>query len=324
MRSSLIVLKQLLCVALLVCTLCACDSKQPPLRVALLEWPPYELAFWARENQWFNKENAVLLEYKTPSEVTRAFATDSVDIIAVTNDFALTLLEHHPDTRAFILIDSSNGGDTVLSRTKLKPGDSFKDKQIGLESGPLGAYMLARFMETFEITSADLNIKYVDIPGQLEMWNANSIDLLITYEPIRSKILQQGAEEIFTSKDIPNEIVDVFLIREDKIALQKENLTAFVSGWFKAVDDLKKNKPELFEFVANRLNISKETAVETFKQVYVPNYSENMALLSGQNKDYLVGLNKNEQVLIDKGLIKKPVNKEALVTVRALNLLKSN
>ncbi len=312
------------CILLLVISLLnGCEQKKEPLRVALLEWPPYELAFWAYENNWFTNENAVLLEYKTPAEVTRAFTTGAVDIVAVTSDFALTLMEQNPDTRIFIVIDASNGGDTVLSKSPMDRQSNFKGKTIGVESGPLGSFMLARFMDKFAIERAELTIKYVDIPGQEEMWDQDQLDLLITYDPIRSKLKAKGAHEIFTSKEIPNEIIDVFLIRETKLESQKENLKAFITGWFKAVSDLHENKSSLFSFIGQRENLPAGTVQSIFKEVYVPGYAENMAQLSGKNIEFLSGLELHEKIMIEKKLMKRSVDKSKLVTNEGLLLIEN-
>ncbi|MBU2862288.1 ABC transporter substrate-binding protein [Reinekea forsetii] len=301
-----------------------CKPKSEPLRVALLEWPPYELAFWARENNWFNEEQAVLLEYKTPAEVTRAFATGAVDIIAVTSDFALTLMEQHPDTRIFLVIDASNGGDTVLAREPLTKNDDFTNRRIAVESSPLGSYMLARFMDKFSIQDGVLDIQYVDIPGQVEAWNKSNVDLLITYEPIRSILKSQGAFEVFTSKDIPNEILDVFLIRESTITDQSKNLTAFIEGWFRAVSDLKEGKPEVYEFIGKRERIPSTVVSEIFEDIYVSSYIDNISLLSGKNISLLQSLNQHEKIMIDKKLMGVNVDKIKLITDQGLLLVEPN
>jgi NitT/TauT family transport system substrate-binding protein len=302
--------------------LSACQPRQEPLRIALLEWPPYELAFWARENNWFTNEQVVLLEYKTPAEVARAFTTGAVDIIALTSDFALTLSEEYPDTRIIVVIDSSNGGDSVLSKQPLKRGDNFKGKRIGLESGPLGSYMLSRFMEKFAIKESDLTIKYVDIPAQLNMWQAEAIDLLITYDPIRSKLKSQGAFEIFNTREIPNEIIDVFLMREKQIETQQAHLKAFLSGWFKAVEDLKRKNPLVYQFIGEREDIASEVIQEIFNDISVPSLSENISLLSDKNT-FIANLKQHEKVMLKKKLMSKTVDKEPLVTNQALQLLES-
>ena len=307
-----------------IALLSGCQKQQAPLRVALLEWPPYELAFWARENNYFSSEQVTLLEYKTPAVVSRAFATGAVDIIAVTSDFALALMEDIPETRLFIVIDASNGGDTVLSKQPMKKGDSFKGKRIGFESGPLASYMLARFKEKFSINDDELKSKFVDIPGQIDMWEADEIDLLITYDPIRNKLKSQGAYEIFSSREIPNEIIDVFVIRAEAIETQKENLKAFVGAWFKAVDELHAQSPELIEFIGARENLSPSMVRDMFKDIYVPSYSENVAYLSGNDEAFIGGFKQHEQIMLEQKMMKNVVDKHTLITNKALLLLEKN
>lgn len=297
----------------------ACSESKPPLRVALLEWPPYELAFWAREQGWLNPEQIKLLEYKTPAEVARAFASGSVDIIAVTTDFALSLAHQYPDTRIFLVIDASNGGDVVLSRAPVNDPADLKGKRIAVEAGPLGSYMLTRFRDHFGLDKADLSIDYVDIPAQVDHWRNTDVDLLITYEPNRSRVLDLGATEVFSSRQIPNEIVDVFLVRQATLDHRQEALQHMVEAWFKAVADLKAAKPALFEFIGQRESIPATVVKEALlEQILVPDRTKNMRLLSGQDPSFLDGLERNENSMRSAGIIGGAVDRQSLVTHKLL------
>lgn len=296
--------------------LSACGQSTPPLRVALLEWPPYELAFWAEHNGWLDKEKIELLEYKTPAEVTRSFASGAVDIIAVTTDFALALAAQHPDTRIVLVIDASNGGDVVLSRQALDPSQNLKGKTIAVEAGPLGNYMLSRFLNRFGLKRSDMNIEYVDIPQQVDYWKNNDVELLITYEPNKTRLMNEDAQVIFSSKDIPNEIVDVFLVRESLLQDRKSDLMHFTHAWFKALDDLLSNKPEVLSFIGDRESIPVDDIRAMFTEIYLPDVKANQALLGGQIPDFIQGLVLNEQVMRESNMLSSRVsiNKEKLVS----------
>ncbi len=316
MRLNLIQGPRLFLRALLIgLLLSACSKPDPPLRVALLEWPPYELAFWASAQGWYNKEQIQLLEYKTPAEVTRAFATGSVDVIAVTTDFALTLAEQYPETRIVLIIDASNGGDVVLSRTPVKDKDDLLGKTLAVEAGPLGFYMLARFRDHYELSRTDLKIEYIDIPAQVDHWQNSDIDLVITYEPNRSRLIDLGAVEIFTSREIPNEIVDVFVVKDSLITSRHADLKHFVDGWFKAVEDLKAQPPELFKFIAEREDLPPEVVREIFQDhLVVPDRQENLRLLSASDSSFSNGLQRNERVMTEEGIISGKIDRKALFT----------
>lgn len=289
-------LKQILCVCSLL-LITACAPNEQPLRVAMVEWPPYELSFWARHQGWLDHEKVELLEYKTPSEVARAFASEAIDIAALTTDFALSLSAQHPDTRIFLVIDASNGGDAVLSRQSNPTSESLRGKTIALEAGPLGNYMLSRFLNRFELERSDLTIEYVDIPQQVDHWQSSDVDLLITYEPSKTRLIEESAQVVFTSKDIPNEVVDVFLVRESVLKSRKDDLAHFSGAWFKAVNDLHEGKSELLEFIGVRESIPVSAIKAAFEDLHVPDLAENQRLLSGQDPALIKGAMLNEQVM---------------------------
>ena len=248
--------------------------------------------------------------------MTRSFASGAVDIVAVTTDFALALAAQHPETRIVMVIDSSNGGDVVLSRQALDPAQSPKGKTIAVEAGPLGNYMLSRFLNRFDLKRTDMNIEYVDIPQQVDYWKNTDVDLLITYEPNKTRLMNEGAQVIFSSKDIPNEIVDVFLVRESLIQDRKGDLMHFTHAWFKAVDDLLSNKHELLSFIGERESIPVNDIRAMFTEIYMPDVKANQALLGGQIPDFIQGLELNEQVMRESNMLSSRVsiNKEKLVS----------
>lgn len=294
----------------------ACSPSEPPLRVALLEWPPYELAFWAQDQGWLDKERVELLEYKTPAEVSRAFASGSVDIIAVTTDFALALAAQQPDTRIFVVIDSSNGGDVILSRQPVASASALRGKTLAVEAGPLGNFMLSRFLDRYGLSRSDLNIEYVDIPQHVEHWKISDVDLIITYEPSKTRILKEGAQVVFSSKEIPNEIVDVFIARESVIKNRKSDLDHFTHVWFKAVDDLHGNKPEVFSFIGERESIPADEIKAAFMEIRVPSLDENLMLLSGKDPALFRGVELNEKVMRLSSMLPSgaTINKDKLIT----------
>lgn len=314
-------IKHLLVLGIIAMTglLSACSAPEKPLRVALLEWPPYELAFWAREQGWIKPELARLLEYKTPAEVTRAFASGAVDIIAVTTDFALTLSDQFPEARIFIVIDASNGGDVVLSKAPVAGKQDLVGKTLAVEAGPLGTYMLTRFRDHYQLDKDDLKVEYVDLPAQVENWRDTDVDLTITYEPYRSRMLALGATEIFTSRQIPNEIVDVFLVRENLIKEREKDLKAFANAWFRAVDDLKQGKEELFTFIGERESMSADDIKYVLNNdISVPDYKQNLQLLKGEDQSFFNGLKRNESIMLKEGMITSNINHKALVTAELI------
>lgn len=318
MRHKFRALASLLCGLYLTMVMTACSQPEPPLRVALLEWPPYELAFWAREQGWVTEEDAQLLDYQTPAEVARAFANGTVDLVALTLDYALTLKENHPDTRIITVIDYSNGGDSVLSSTPVTDKNDLKGKRIGLESGQLGSYMFARFLDAYDLTSDDFDIQYVDIPAQVDTWKQGELDLLITYEPSRSEVMQMGAVEIFNSSDIPKEIVDVFLIRESLLESRNEQVKHFFKGWYQAVEALHQDDPRLYAFIAERESLPISVIESIFTEVEVPSLQANLAMMTGQDSEFVNGLARNEAIMIESGLMKKSVDKMNIYTPLAL------
>nr|WP_282452598.1 ABC transporter substrate-binding protein [Lysobacter sp. CAU 1642] len=255
-----------------------------------------------------------MLEYETPAEVARAFTTGAVDVIAVTSDFAITLLRDQPETRLFLVIDTSEGADAVLAREPVVDPESLRGKRIGVESGPLGAFMLSRFLTHFGLSPSDLEVQYVDLPSQVEAWAAGELDLLITFEPNRTRAMSLGAVEIFSSRDIPDEITDVFLATSGTLAKRRSALEHFAAGWFRAVGDLTRDTDAVHDFIAERQQLDAATTRDMLSSVRIPDLAENRRMLGDDHSAFVTGLRLHEETLRASGLARgAPVDLGVLI-----------
>jgi NitT/TauT family transport system substrate-binding protein len=60
-------------------------------------------------------------------------------------------------------------------------------------------------------------VHLVEAPlGQLDqLYAAGEIDAAVTFEPMRSRLKAAGARVVFSSASLPNEILDVLVIRQE-------------------------------------------------------------------------------------------------------------
>jgi ABC-type nitrate/sulfonate/bicarbonate transport system substrate-binding protein len=84
-------------VALLSVLLSACYPLAQPLRLGLGVWPPLELFFLARSQDFFNTANVrlELVDFSTPTDSRRAFERGQIDGFAASLDDILLLWQSH-------------------------------------------------------------------------------------------------------------------------------------------------------------------------------------------------------------------------------------
>lgn len=282
-----------LCLAmLLICLLGACSAPEPPLRVGLLDWPPHAMALLANRLGYYDEVQFDFVEFRSSAEVARAYEIGGLDIIALTVDYVVELGGRMPDNRAFLIIDESRGGDAAISREPLGALGELAGKRIGLELSELGAHFLSRLLNHAALTLDDVETVYIDIPDHLVAFANDDADVIITFEPMRSKLLAAGGHELFSSTAIPGEIVDIFMARQSVIARRQADFRVFTGGWFKALDYYRKNRSEAIEILAEETLLPAAELELMLDGVRMIPRAENYRLLAGDNALFIESINR--------------------------------
>lgn len=285
----------------------SCSEPKPPLRVGILAWPPYHFAYLAQILGYYETE-VELVEFQSPAEVGRAYLSDNLDVVAMTLDYALDFYTKDPTHRVFLIIDESLGGDAVISRDPVTDLSQIAGKRIGLESSALGVHMLYRFLAKAGLQLSDVTLIYFDIPDQLAAYQTQKVDVVITYEPTRTDLLALGGHELFSSREIPGEIIDVFFARDNLLQERNGDLRDFAKGWFKALEHFEQAPEKSAELVASRLGLGTQDFLATFEGVHVTSLAENHAKLGKNNEDFLKSVAEFSRSLEMSGRFPVPAN----------------
>ncbi|MCB1741403.1 MAG: ABC transporter substrate-binding protein [Gammaproteobacteria bacterium] len=297
----------LLVISLLLLGACADPSGQTPLRVGLLVWPPYELAFLARDLGYLDDERIKLIDFESPAVAQRAYREGAVDVVAVTSHYLLELAQHDGGHRVVLVIDISDGADALVARPRIETLAELKGKRIAVESSALGAYMLYRVLQRAELQLADVARISMDIPEQEKAYLEDRVDAVITYEPTRSRLIAQGARVLFDSGDIPDEIVDVLIARVSTIEQRREALQMLVDGWLRALDYLRTHPEDALQRMSVREGLGVGEMRAVLELVDMPDRARNLALLGGVQPGLRAGLTRHVEVMLEAGLLQQDV-----------------
>ncbi len=258
-------------------------SVHRPLRVGTLVWPPYELFFVAREKGLIPPDVAELVEFRSPIDEVRAFENGGLDAILVTADFALRIAERTPRCRIVMVVDISNGGDAVLAHPEIASLDRLAGHTVGVEVSSLGLYLLRRAFETEKVDPKDVQIVSVDYPELVSAYESGRVDAVVVFEPDRSRLLAEGAVQLFDSSRIPGEIVDVMVVQEGLVETRGEDLRTLADGFFGARDLLERDPDAVLPIMAARERVDLETMRTSIAGVTIPDRSTNLRLLGGED-----------------------------------------
>lgn len=281
----------------------SCRETPSDVRIGVLVWPPYELFYLARDLGHYDDVDVQLVDYHTPAEAMRAYQNDVIDGVALTTDFLLQVSEREEGHRAVLVIDYSAGGDCLIAQPGIRAIADLRGKTIGLEMSTLGQHMLTRALESAQIELDDVELRFYDMPDHAAAYRSGEVDALITYEPVRTHLLDDGGSLLFDSTAIPTEISDVLFFREALIDERQETLRAVVDGYFAALDYLHR-EPELAATLrAPREGVSPEQFLHALTLVRLPDREENQRLLGGDAPGLILDAARIRDILVRAGKV---------------------
>lgn len=284
-----------------------------PLKVASHEWPGYEPLHLARELGYFDEEKIHVYEVPSATASIRAFRNGYIDVVALTLDEALLLLEDKVPIKVLLVMDVSNGADAIVARPPIQSLKDIKDKAVGVESMALGAYMLTRALIKGGLQPESVKPIYIPFNKHEEAYKQHLVDILVTFEPVKSKIVQLGGRILIDSKELPNEIFDVLVIRETALNSHLQEVKSLLNGWFKAVDYLASNKEDAAFTVARRINSTPEQFINSLNDIILPSFEDNQRFLAGNDPELIHIAQQLSSVMLSNNLLSTELDIHSLI-----------
>jgi NitT/TauT family transport system substrate-binding protein len=298
-----------------LCTviLASCSQAEPHLRVGANVWPGYETLYLARSLGYYDNTPIRLVDYPSGTEEVRAYRNGEIEAAGISIDQALVLAATNPDVKIVVVMDFSNGGDVILGKPEIPNLQGLKSRPVGVESTALGAFIITRALEQKGMSPKDIKIVSLGVSEHERAFKDGKVDAVVTFGSARTKLLAAGAKQLFDSSQIPGEIVDVLIVREEVINKQPKALQALVDGRFRALDYLTKNPQDAASRIAPRTGVTPEQFLESLKGLSSPNLQENQKLLGKTDPSLLNGVKRLSQVMLENKLLPKAVNPAPLL-----------
>lgn len=301
-----------LLLAVAMCPGCARDEAGATLRLGTNVWPGYEPLFLARKLGYWQDEQVRLVEYPSATEVLRAFRNRSLEAASLTLDEVLRLCEDGIPVRIVLVHDISAGADVILARPDIAGMAALRGRRVAVESSALGAFMLTRALERNGLRLDDITFSSVDVNGHEKAYLSGAADAVVTFEPVRTRLLNAGAREIFSSRELPGEIVDVLVVHEGFLREHPERVRRLVDGWFRALDTLRDDPASAAHVFSERLKTTPDEVLASFQGLQLPTRAENLALLNGDTAGLRAAADRLSRVMTEHGLLRAPIDARGL------------
>jgi NitT/TauT family transport system substrate-binding protein len=231
----------LLVVALPMAWLAGCHREEPPLRVGTYPWVGFSTLQHAQSLGYFQEARIVLVDFSGARDVMSAFGDGSIDAAGLTLDETLRVLHTGKAGVVALVFGHSKGGDAVVTQPGIRAIADLRGRRVGMERGTEGEYLLARMLAEAELERSDVELVEIDAEDQEEAFRSGAVEALVTMDPVRARLLGLGAHEIFSSREIEGELIDVLLVRESVLVEQPEGLKRLVEAHFRSLDEMRQD-----------------------------------------------------------------------------------
>jgi len=303
-----------LIVALFFILFAGCSDKSTTvLRVGTNVWPGYEPLYLARALGFYDEKQVSLVELPNTTEVIRAYRNGIIDAAAVTMDEALLLAGYDLDFYIMLVFDFSNGADVLMARPPISSMEELAGKKVGYENTALGAYMLSRALDIAGVGMGEILPYFITVNDQEDAYKNGDVDLIVTFEPVRSKLLALGAREIFDSSQIPREIVDVLIVRKSFAEAHPQSVKKLLKGWFEALHRLGQEPLDSATIMTKRLGIGSDKVLASYETLLIPDLAQNRELLFDKKEHFLENIEMIKGVMLENKILDKDIDINSLL-----------
>jgi NitT/TauT family transport system substrate-binding protein len=251
--------RHILALLLLAAAGCAPEEK-PPLRIGINFWLAHEFLFLAQEKGFFDEAAAPveLIEYSSLADTSRGFERGQIDVIACTLIEVLQIRDRSSlKPQVFLILDFSNGADVIVARPPIDSVAGLKGRRVAAETNSLGLFVLGRALEEAGLSLADVTLIPKDQSGMQTALAKGEVDGAVTFPPVSVDLLNQGlVNQVFSSVEIPGEVVDVLAVRQDVIHTRRDALMKILGVWDRALAYAAENPDEAYGIMGRREKMS--------------------------------------------------------------------
>ena len=148
------------------------------------------------------------------------------------------------DSTALILGDFSNGNDGVVVKGDMGLAD-LKGKNVNLVELSVSHYLLARALDSAGIAERDLTVVNTSDADLVAAFKTAEVEAVVTWNPLLSEIAAEpGAKVLYTSEDIPGEIIDMLVVNTETLADNPDFGKALVGAWYETMSIMMKDDDE--------------------------------------------------------------------------------
>ena len=298
----------------LAVTLTGCRAEpEPPVRIGTVSWPSSELLFLAQEYGWLNPSAFRLVEFVDDGEVMRAFRNHAIAAAWLSMDELLAVAQSGTvDPVILFVSDESRGGDAVVAQPDLITPTDLKDRRVAVQINSVNAYLLDRALKQAGLAASDVRLVNLPPYRHLAAFRRREVDAVVTYEPVRSQVVDAGGVELFSSSSTSFQVLRALVIRRDYLESHGLQVDTLCTAWQRAVSEVGSSE-KARSWIANRLGTTPAGLEQMLGRIRMISLGESREWLDEPRPQLLATLARLQAELLEAGLLTAPTPFEPLL-----------
>lgn len=235
------------------------------VKLAFTTWIGYAPLFVAKEKGIFEK-NGVDVDIhviESAGDIKAAAMAGQVEGLAETADTATMAAGAGLDIVQVLALDTSNGGDGVVSKKEYNLLSDLKGKKVALNTtGGASLFYFSYLIDAIGMTMDDFDIQNMSSGDAGSAFVGGKVDAAVTWEPWLTNAKKTDFGKVLASSaDAPGVIVDTLAFNREFTKKYPGTVQAVVDSWFDALEYIKSNPDDSYKIMAD----SQSMTVEDFK-----------------------------------------------------------
>jgi len=284
----------------------------------LNNWPGYAPLYLSYiQSAEENPQEYQLIPMASSSDVMHGLRSGTLEAGALTLDEAIMLSAEGIALRIVLVFDISNGGDALLANRGIKQLSQLKGKTIALEKSTVGSLVLSRAIAAAGLNHEDIKTQYCLVQDHEKC--LADVDAVITFEPTLSQLMAAGAINLFDSRQMPNEIIDVLVVNEMVYTSLRKQISVLVKQYYKTrTAMLEQNYTDLTS-LADFTGMSRIAFENALRGIVLPDADQAEALMSGSPAPLRRQIDKLVEFLKDRGRVDSSTQPQLIVDASFLD-----
>jgi NitT/TauT family transport system substrate-binding protein len=183
---------------------------------------------------------------------------------------------------------------------------------VAVQLNSVNAYLLDRALKQAGLAASDVRLVNLPPHRHLAAFRRREVDAVVTYEPVRSQVVDAGGVELFSSSSTSFQVLRALVIRRDYLESHGSQVDTLCTAWQRAVSEVGSSE-KARSWIANRLGTTPAGLEQMLGRIRMITLGESREWLDEPRPQLLAALARLQAELLEAGLLTAPTPFEPLL-----------